>query len=243
VYDGRGVFVYNYFRTYDPSTGRYLESDPIGLGGGLNTYGYVGGNPAGYIDRFGLDRSLIIVGDPGLGIHNAGRNFDRVAQTLKNQIESDDCECNSADVIRASNVEAFNNAITNGPTIDGDVFFIGHSTSNALFIGETSARGTNLDVFSALGLSREHRLGPDAGLVLLSCNAGRQEGDSINIAQAIADRLKRNVTAYPVDLLFSPTPNSAGNGATPGARPPPTGPLHMVPVIDGTTPTIFEPRR
>lgn len=46
--------VYNYFRDYDQARGRYMESDPIGLIGGLNSYGYVKGNPLTDTDFFGL---------------------------------------------------------------------------------------------------------------------------------------------------------------------------------------------
>lgn len=46
---------YNYFRDYDPAIGRYIESDPIGLKGGLNTYGYVNGVPLTRFDRYGLE--------------------------------------------------------------------------------------------------------------------------------------------------------------------------------------------
>jgi RHS repeat-associated protein len=62
---------YNYFRDYDPAIGRYVQSDPIGLDGGLNTYGYAEGDPLGYTDPEGLSK-----GGPrpprGMGNGNGG---------------------------------------------------------------------------------------------------------------------------------------------------------------------------
>jgi RHS repeat-associated protein len=53
-YDAETGLHYNYFRDYDPSLGRYGESDPIGLLGALNTYGYADGNPTAFTDVAGL---------------------------------------------------------------------------------------------------------------------------------------------------------------------------------------------
>ena len=63
MYDPESGLHYNYFRDYDPVTGRYVQSDPIGLAGGINTY--VNGQPTTCYDpdgRFGFAGALISAG-------------------------------------------------------------------------------------------------------------------------------------------------------------------------------------
>jgi RHS repeat-associated protein len=57
VFDGQAGLHQNGFRDYDPAVGGYVESDPIGLNGGLNTYAYVDENPITFTDVEGLSSS------------------------------------------------------------------------------------------------------------------------------------------------------------------------------------------
>ncbi|ALN60824.1 Rhs family protein [Lysobacter enzymogenes] len=53
-YESNTGLVYNYFRDYDPAIGRYIQSDPIGLSGGISSYTYAYSSPLELSDPFGL---------------------------------------------------------------------------------------------------------------------------------------------------------------------------------------------
>jgi RHS repeat-associated protein len=76
-YDVETGLYYNIHRYYDPTTGRYIQSDPVGLAGGVNTYTYVQGRPLDLIDPTGLDAWAPGLYPPGTFPSNAttGRDY------------------------------------------------------------------------------------------------------------------------------------------------------------------------
>ena len=89
---GAGVFVYdqrlpgqvfdaetglfdNWHRTYDARQGRYRQSDPIGLGGGINTYGYVAGQPTMLVDPTGEIPWWAVAGGVANGVLNGYQKY------------------------------------------------------------------------------------------------------------------------------------------------------------------------
>jgi RHS repeat-associated protein len=58
VHPQSGLYYYG-FRFYEPNLQRWLNQDPLGEGGGINLYGFVGNNPLNFVDPYGLAKGPV----------------------------------------------------------------------------------------------------------------------------------------------------------------------------------------
>ncbi|UUZ65161.1 hypothetical protein LP417_11255 [Polaromonas sp. P1-6] len=122
IADSEAGQFYNYFRTYDPKTGRYLQFDPIGLHGGLNRINYADQNALSRIDPRGL---TAITFDPIKGTLTVDpETKGRSPYSMQASSGRPGCECSSsakdAGPIPSGNYTMHTSQLTN-PGLLGDL--------------------------------------------------------------------------------------------------------------------------
>lgn len=131
-----GRVLYNRFRYYDPSTGRYISADPIGQLGGINVYSYARNNPLSWIDPFGLWNYAREYGTTG---HGLSPNMSGAEDTVDRVYN--DTTGNDATVTYSTNgVHGVNAAGNSSFHYEGDAVDLRTRGLNAAERGEIVAR-------------------------------------------------------------------------------------------------------
>ena len=108
-YDQETGTHYNFHRDYKPNAGRYVQSDPIGLVGGVNSYNYTYQNPLTYLDTDGripfLALAPFAAGGAGTGAAGASAGLTAIvnivgiagAAAIINSISNDSDSCDDVE--------------------------------------------------------------------------------------------------------------------------------------------------
>jgi len=183
---------YNYCRDYDPSLGRYIQSDPIGLGDGPNTYAYVRNNPLKYYDPNGEAAHVAI----GAGV---GAVFTSGAYVLTTD------NFTWSGLLREAAIGAVVGGVTAAVPGAGSLNFGGRAGKTLAGFGTAAAAGTSGSL-----LSQSLQCGPiDYSEALI---AGGANAAGFGIGRAFQTPAKSlsttNIPARPGMPLTSPTGRS-----------------------------------
>ncbi|QNP59925.1 RHS repeat-associated core domain-containing protein [Paenacidovorax monticola] len=167
-WDAETNLAYNLHRYYDAQSGRYIQADPIGLEGGWNRFGYVGGNPLSFNDPEGLQsRGPVTPGGPGahlrwpsIGPSQAPPQY----QINQNSTNRGRLSQSTANLLDTFSVNA-NGTITMRQTREGFVMFETVRPDGTRLVYREGREGPRLDIYEPNG-GRETIHPPSGGVCL-----------------------------------------------------------------------------
>jgi RHS repeat-associated protein len=190
-YDKETNLAYNMARDYDPAIGRYIQSDPIGLRGGINTYNYVGGSPLILVDPYGLVKWT--------GWYNS---FSWLAYTRDEYVLVSECKCSQRVTVRVfvdSLFKSIGASSSHGDIAFEDNFDCPNSMAFAgLALGATAQAGIGSATIGGV----EHELGVSCSALLVgvarSASCGKAYVGGLSIGAGVGKaRVSEDIQVEP----------------------------------------------